>query len=316
MRFVSLASLTEEKSLELTCLNHVACESVKIQETDINRPGLALSGFYDYFAANRIQIFGNGEWAYLNSLSLDKQKTILKEFFSHQPLCVVFTHDHNPPEFFSEQAEEFNVPVLKTKLSTHKFIIAVTELLDAKLSPVETVHGVMVEVFGVGILITGESGVGKSETALELLERGHRLVADDYVEITVRGESRLYGRAHPDFEHHMEIRGLGIVNIKDLFGYGSVRNSKRLNLVIHLEEWQEGKEYDRIGLKEITQTILGVPVAKKILPVRPGRNIPILIETAAKNHRLQSMGIHPARRFVDNLQKVIKQKQIDAHNQN
>lgn len=293
---------------QIKLLNSDANLDVEIKEAEVNRPGLALTGFFNFFAHERIQLFGQGEWAYIMTISPRQLENALKIFFSYDLVGCVFTHDHDPPEVFLKFAVEKKVAIFKTPLSTHKFIVKISDFLDEKLAPSTTVHGVLVEVFGVGVLIRGKSGVGKSETALELIERGHRLVADDVVHIICRDESRLYGFVSETIEHHMEIRGLGIISIKDLFGAGSVRKGKRIDLIIYLEDWDEKKEYDRLGLEDTYEEILGVKVATLTIPVRPGRNVPILIETAAKNYRLKMMGYHPARQFNERLLKVIAER--------
>lgn len=284
-----------------------------IEEIDINRPGLALTGFFDYFASNRIQLFGKGEYAYLQSLDHDLQKIRLADFFNKDPVALVFTHANRPPDILLELASENNIPILITDLATQTFIIRLNNFLDEHLSPELVIPGVLTEVFGVGVLLQGKSGVGKSETALELVERGHRLVADDVVRIVCRDNQKLYGYVSETIEHHLEIRGLGIISVKDLFGSGSVRKSKRIDLIIHLEDWDPQKEYDRLGIKDKTEEILAVEVTSMVIPVRPGRNVPILVEIAAKNHRLKVMGFHSAQRFNEKLLQVMKDKTEQAN---
>ncbi len=297
-----------ELDLSLELLNPGADLSHRITDIEVNRPGLALTGFFEYFAYRRIQVFGKGEWAYLRSLEEEALRKSLERFFDYDLTCLVFTYGHKPPPLFLEFAQRKRVPVLKTLLPTQEFIGKLAYSLEEKLAPSMIFHGVLVEVFGVGVLLEGKSGVGKSETALELVERGHRLVADDVVEIVRKAGAKLYGYASPIIEHHMEIRGLGIINIRDLYGAGSVRKSKRIDLLIQLEDWDESKEYDRLGLEENTKEILGVKIPYIVLPVRPGRNVPILIETAAKNLRLKAMGIHPAKELNERLLEYMRGK--------
>ena len=297
--------LAEELHLHLSLLTQNANLDLQITENDLNRPGLALTGFFDYFANERIQLFGQGEWSYLQTMSPNVLDENLNKFFSYSLCCLIFTHNNSPPDSLLTRAEQKSIPVLRTDLNTHKFILRISHYLDEKLARSTILHGVLIEVFGVGVLLQGKSGVGKSETALELVERGHRLVADDIVEITCRDENRLYGSVSETIEHHMEIRGLGIISVKDLFGAGSVRKNKRIDLIIHLEDWDQEKEYDRLGLDEQKQEILGVEVDIMTIPVRPGRNLPILIETAAKNHSLKVMGHNAARLFNEKLRKLV-----------
>ncbi len=309
MRTVRVRDLLRHADhLQIILLNQDANLDAEIRETELNRPGLALTGFFNFFAHERIQLFGQGEWSYIESIPAGQLQTALKVFFSYELVACAFTHDHQPPELFMKFAVDHRVAIFKTPLTTHKFIAKMSDFLDEKLAPSTTVHGVLVEVFGVGILIRGKSGVGKSETALELVERGHRLVADDIVEIICRDESRLYGFVSETIEHHMEIRGLGIISIKDLFGAGSVRRGKRIDLIVHIEDWDDRHEYDRLGIEDSYEEILGVPVASLTIPVRPGRNLPVLIETAAKNHRLKMMGYHPARKFNERLLQIMQER--------
>lgn len=295
------------KELKIALHNSDADLTRKIMHHDVNRPGLALAGFYDYFAFERIQVIGNGEWAYLNSRKENELENLLSVFFSYDIPCLIFTCDHFPPEMMTKFASEKKIPILKTQWQTNRFISELMRFLEDYFVPSTTLPGVLVEVFGVGVMLTGKSGVGKSETALELLERGHRLVADDAIELS-RRHGRLYGQVSEILEHHMEIRGLGIINIRDLFGAGSVRKSKRVDLVIQLEDWQAGREYDRIGIEEKYREIMEISIPEIIIPVKPGRNIPILVETAAKLFRLKQMGYNPAKIFDQNLRNVIDAK--------
>lgn len=269
----------------------------KIYNSEINRPGLSLTGFFDFFAHDRIQIFGKGEWAYLNSLQEDKLNEISQKFFSFPLNCIIFTHGNYPPEQLKIKSEINDIPMFITSMTTHKFITIISDQLNRSLAPRTMRHGVLIEVFGIGILLSGKSGVGKSETALELIERGHRLVADDMVEIRRIAESYLEGSCSDVLRHHMEIRGLGIINIKDIFGVGSVRDSQQIELIINIEEANPDVYYDRTGLDEEFDEILGVKTPLIRIPVKPGRNIPILVETASMNQRLKNMGRHGAREF-------------------
>lgn len=276
----------------------------EIKVGDINRPGLSLAGFFDFFAYERIQVFGLGETAYMKRLTTEELKQILEKFFSYNVLCCIFTHGEQPFDAFIEIANRNNVPTFVTKYRTTRFVSLWTHAVEETFAPSKTVHGTLVDVYGVGVLLIGKSGVGKSECALELIEKGHRLVADDLVEIRKIDELFLFGTSQEVIMHHMEIRGLGILNVRDIFGIGSIRNRKRIELVVQLEEWDEQKEYDRLGIEERKYTMLDISVSYIIIPVRPGRNIPILIETAALNHRLKKSGIFSARELDQKIQNM------------
>ena len=278
----------------------------EIRVGDINRPGLSLAGFYDYFAFDRIQIFGMGETAYLRSLSNDARRKTYEKFFSYDVLCCVFTHDDTPDDIFIELANSRNVAVFVTRRDTTRFISLLIHVIDEIFAPSVTLHATFVDVFGVGVILQGKSGVGKSECALELIERGHRLIADDMLILHKIDEAVLMGTGSPMLKHHMEIRGLGIINVRDIFGIRSVRNRKRVELVVLLEEWVEGKEYDRLGLEDRKYNIMDIEIPFLTIPVRPGRNIPIIIETAALNQRLKKLGINSAQQLDRKIQDWMK----------
>ena len=278
---------------------------------DINRPGLTLSGFFDFFAFERLQVFGLGETAYISKLSAESRREVWGMFFSYNVLSCIFTHDQRPDEIFIEMANEKNVPTFVTGYRTTRFVSLWTHAVEEVFAPAASVHGTLVDVFGVGVLLIGKSGVGKSECALELVEKGHRLVADDIVKIKKIDEIFLFGKSAEIIMHHMEIRGLGIINLKDLYGISSVRNRKRVELVVQLEVWDEKTEYDRLGIDEEKYTILDIEVPYIVIPVRPGRNIPILIETAALNRRLKKMGIYSARDLDARIQNLSMDEEID-----
>jgi HPr kinase/phosphorylase len=277
----------------------------EIKYGEINRPGLALAGFFDYFAYDRIQIFGQGETAFMNQLSCEQKMKTYSDFFSYDLLCCIFTYDYVPDKLFLEFAEKKNVPIFLSKRGTTRFITLFVHVIDEIFAEQVTLHATLVDVFGVGVLLTGKSGVGKSETALELIERGHRLVADDMVIVKKIDESLLMGAGSEILKHHIEIRGIGIVNVREIFGIRSVRNRKRIEMVILLEEWDSAKEYDRLGLDDKKYSILDIEVPYITVPVRPGRNIPIIIETAALNQRLKKIGINSARELDEKIKKWI-----------
>jgi HPr kinase/phosphorylase len=275
---------------------------------DVNRPGLSLAGFFDFFAFSRIQVFGLGETAFMRKLPDDKMREMLNTFFSYDILCCVFTHDERPNDIFLELANSRNIPTFVSKYRTTRFVSLWTHAVEKYFSNIITVHGSLVDVFGVGVLLLGKSGVGKSECALELIEKGHRLVADDVVEIQKIDELFLFGTSAEIIRHHMEIRGLGIINVREIYGIASVRNRKRIDFIVLLEEWDENKEYDRLGIDEQKYTILDIDLSYITVPVRPGRNIPILVETAALNHRLKKMGTYSAKELDLKIQDIVRKE--------
>ncbi len=304
--------LDKAPELELSLLAGSEGLDREILTVDVNRPGLALAGFYKNLASDRIQVFGRGEFAFLQECSPEQKRNIHEEFLKYDFPGIVFTHGNRPVEDFLSFAEKSRIPIFSTPLSTHKFIIHYWRYLSEELAPSTALHGVLIEVYGVGILLKGTSGIGKSETALELVERGHRLIADDMVHIKCVGDTDLYGFSSDVIRYHMELRGLGIINVKDLFGVGAIRRRKRIELIVHLEDWDPEKEYDRLGLEEETETILGVKLPRIVVPVRPGRNIPILIETAAMNHRSKIMGYHAARELTMRINEEIQKKAVKS----
>ena len=300
-------NLKEHDSLDLRCVCGRRGLVRDITIPDLNRPGLALSGFFDSFAYQRVQLFGRGEVAYLNKILAEGRLDTVQQLFTYDLPCCIFTHNLEPAHAFVEIAESIGCPVLVTGLDSSEFSSRLLRILSNIFAPKVSIHGVLVEVYGLGILILGDSGVGKSETALELIERGHRLVADDVVEISCLNGNSLIGQgANKIIGHHMEIRGLGIINITQLYGVGSIRERKEVQIVAKLEEWDANKVYDRLGTEELTMDILGVQVPKLEIPVKPGRNVPIILETAAMNERLKSMGYFSAKEFNQNVLKWIE----------
>ncbi|MDR2522037.1 MAG: HPr(Ser) kinase/phosphatase [Spirochaetaceae bacterium] len=299
--------LRDHNSLNLRCVCGRRGLPREIATPDLNRPGLALCGFYEVFASNRIQIFGHGEAAYLRKLAKEGKEDQIAKLFTYEIPCCIFTCDLPVEDFFIREAEKSGCPVLTTDLETTEFIIRMLRVLSTVFSPKVTLHGVLVEVYGLGILITGESGVGKSEVALELIKAGHRLVADDVVEIhCINGNMLVGSGANKIIGHHMEIRGVGVINITHLFGVSAIRDNKRIQLITHLEEWDSSKNYDRIGKDELFVDILGVKIPKLEIPVKPGRNTRIVIESAAMNERLKNMGYNTAKEFNRNILKWIE----------
>ena len=299
--------LSGHDALQLKCIAGRRGLPRAITIPEINRPGLALSGFFENFAGDRVQLFGRGETAYLNKLHKEKNTETLKSFFAPGIPCCVFTYNCEPTEEFRELAEENCCPLLQTDLTSTEFTTRLTRVFSNIFAPHKTFHGVLVEVYGIGILLSGHSGVGKSETALELVERGHRLVADDIIEIRCVNGNTILGRgANTTISHHMEIRGLGIINISQLYGVGAIRNQKEVQLIVQLEDWDSSKAYDRLGTEQAYQELLGVKIPVIEIPVRPGRNLPIIIEAAAMNERLKDMGYNAAKDFNENVLKWIE----------
>ncbi len=300
-------------SLRLRCVGGRSGLSRVLTVPDINRPGLELAGFYESFAYERVQLFGRGEYAYLNKLQSEKNDEAIKKFFGYKMPCIIFTHNLVPSEEFLYVAESSDCPVLVTDLESTDFTSRLLRLFSNVFAPKKTMHGVLVEVYGIGILLLGDSGVGKSETALELVERGHRLVADDVVELSCVNGNTIIGRGANKFiSHHMEIRGLGIINIAQLYGVGVVREQKEVQLVVKLETWDQNRVYDRVGTEEITMDFLGVKIPYIELPVKTGRNMPIIIEVAAMNERLKSQGYYSAREFNQNVLNWIESGEAQA----
>lgn len=259
-------------------------KGIEINLSDINRPGLQFTGFYSYFASERVQVIGRTEWSFLDAMRVELRRKRLEKFFRFDTPCTIIARGLNPQEELLESASEHNRWVLRTNTHTTRLISKIMSYLDEKLAPETRMHGVLVEIYGIGILITGESGIGKSETALELIKRGHRLVADDAVDIK-EIEGILSGTSPYITEGMLEVRGMGIIDVPALYGLSSVLTRKTIDLVIYLEQWKEGKDYDRLGTANEYIEILNIPVRKMTLPLRPGRNVAVIIETAAVNYR-------------------------------
>ena len=293
---VKLSKVINEFSLETIYLNDLP-ENIEISCSRINRPGLQMVGFYDHYEPIRLQIIGKVEHLYLESLDSEERRSKLDDFFRSTPIGVIYTTSLPISEEVVSLAEKYGVPLLRTSKSSSDFMAALIAFLNVELGPRITRHGVLVEVYGEGILLLGDSGVGKSETAIELLKRGHRLIADDAVEIKRVSATTLVGRAPEIIRHYVELRGIGIVDVRRLFGMGAVKETEKIDLVINLETWQDGKMYDRLGLDEQKTNILGIDVPSIVLPVCPGRNLSVVIEVAAMNNRQKRMGYNTAEEF-------------------
>ncbi|MFC6039403.1 HPr(Ser) kinase/phosphatase [Paenisporosarcina macmurdoensis] len=275
--------------------------------SDISRPGLEMAGYFTHYPANRVQLLGKTELSFYDMLLPHERIERMKKLCSPETPAIIISHDMKVPEELKIASNEEHVPVLTAKMATTRFSSLLTNYLESKLAPTTAVHGVLVDIYGVGILITGKSGVGKSETALELVKRGHRLVADDCVEIRQEAENTLIGNAPKLIEHLLEIRGIGIIDIMTLFGASAVRSFKRISLIIDLEIWDKSKTYDRLGIEEEKMKIIDTDLTKLTIPVRPGRNLAVIIEVAAMNHRLKRMGVNAAEEFSNRLNDVISQ---------
>lgn len=276
-----------------------------ITTDDLYRPALEMAGYFHYYPKERVQLLGKTELAFIQTLDSRERKERLEKLCNDETPCIMLTRGLEPPLELIEQAAEKHIPVLRSQISTTIFSSRLTNFLERRLAPTTTIHGVLVDVYGMGILITGGSGIGKSETALELVKRGHRLVADDAVEIRQTSDGQLHGTAPELIRHLLEIRGLGIINVMTLFGAGAIRNNKRISVVIKLENWQPEKQYDRLGLDEETTRIIETNVPLVTVPVRPGRNLAVIIEVAAMNYRLKRMGYNAALQFTNKLTETI-----------
>ncbi len=277
----------------------------KVVTSEINRPALQLTGYFEHFYSERVQIIGYVEYTYLEGVPREKKIPVYEKFLSYNVPCIIYTSSTEPDEDMLRLAVQHDVPIFENKQSTSSFMAEIIRWLNVELAPCITIHGVLVEVYGEGILIMGESGIGKSEAALELIKRGHRLVTDDVVEIRKVSDETLVGSSPDITRHFIELRGIGIIDVKSLFGVESVKNSESIDLVIKLEEWDRDKEYDRLGLEEEYTEFLGNKVVCHSLPIRPGRNLAVIVETAAVNHRQKKMGYNAAQELYNRVQSSL-----------
>lgn len=275
---------------------------------DINRPALQLAGYFDHFDSVRVQIIGYVENSYLQTLTPERKKEIYEQLLSYGVPCIIFTADILPEEELLQQANVKGTPILTTSKKASPLLAEVVRWLNVQMAPCISIHGVLVDVYGVGVLIRGESGIGKSEVALELIKRGHRLVTDDAVEIRKVSDDTLVGSAPNITRHMIELRGIGIVDVKSLFGVQSIKETQSIDLVITLEDWEKGKEYDRLGLEEEYTEILGNRVQCHTIPIRPGRNLAVIVESTAINHRQKKMGYNAAQELYRRLQESLQQR--------
>lgn len=302
---VSLEKVIHEMKLEKL---YYPDKEIMIETADVNRPGLQITGFFDYFDPSRIQIFGMVENTYLAGLSAEVRYNNLKRLFEKNVSAVILSRNGNASAEMLKLAEEYETPVLRTAQPTSYFTSTLNAYLSMELAPRITRHGVLVEIYGQGVLILGESGVGKSETAVELIKRGHRLVADDAVEIKKVSSKTLIGVAPDIIRHFIEIRGIGIVDVKNIFGMGAVKDSENIDMIIHLETWDRNKQYDRLGLVDEYTNILGLDIPSLTIPVKPGRNLAVIFEVAAMNNRQKRMGYNAAeelnRRITEQMSRL------------
>ncbi len=304
MPSVSIERVIEK--LKLTNLTpQIDVTNIKISQPDINRPALQLAGYFEHFAETRPQIIGFVEYSYMEYLPEERKREVYPKLISKNTPCIIFCRDLQPDEIFMETALTNNVPVLRTDKSTSAFMAEIIRWLKVRLAPCISVHGVLVDVYGEGVLITGESGIGKSEAALELIKRGHRLVSDDVVEIRKVSDESLIGSAPDITRHFIELRGIGIIDVKTLYGVQSVMDTTNINLVIRLEDWDKEKKYDRLGLEENYTEYLGNKVVCHNIPIRPGRNLAIICESAAVNYRQKKMGYNAAQELYQRVQNSL-----------
>lgn len=301
---VSLEKIKNEFSLE-EIHSPYSCTDAEIISNDLNRPGLNFVGDYDFYDEKRIQVIGNAEYGYLNKLTEQKRREVLDEYMSHKPPLIVITRSNEIIPEMLEAAKKYGVFLMRTSVSTSRFVAGLISFLHVELAPRITCHGVLVEVYGEGILLLGESGVGKSEAAIELVKRGHRLIADDAVEVRRVSDKTLVGSSPENIRHFVELRGIGIINVRQIFGVGAVKVTEKIDMVINLEQWDNKKVYDRLGFENENTDILGVNVNSLTLPVKPGRNLAVIIEVAAMSNRQKKMGYNAAEELMKQLGMVI-----------
>ncbi len=307
MASVHLTQVIEKMKLE-NLTPEIDYTKKRITLAEVNRPALQLTGYFEHFDATRLQIIGFVEYTYMERLTDEQKAEIYDKLLSYEIPCIVFSRELMPDKLFLETAIRYQVPILSTKKTTSAFMAEIIRWLNVKLAPCISVHGVLLDIYGIGVLITGESGIGKSEAALELIKRGHRLVTDDVVELRKVSDDTLVGSAPDITKHFIELRGIGIVDVKALFGAVAVIDTQQVDMVIHLEDWDKDKEYDRLGMEESYTEYLGNKVVCHTLPIRPGRNLALICEAAAANHRQKQMGYNAAQELYDRVQKSLARR--------
>ena len=297
---VPLTKVISTMKLEVAYMPQVEGE-ILVSSADINRPGLQLVGFFDYFDNQRVQLIGKSELAYLSQLTPEQEEEVMEKFMAAKPVAVIQTRSTPPSPVALEKAKKYGVPLLVTPEATTNFSAALTAFLNIELAPRITRHGVLVEVYGEGVLLLGDSGVGKSETAIELVKRGHRLIADDAVEIRRVSNKTLVGSSPANIRHFLELRGIGIINVRRIFGIGAVKVTGRIDMLMNMEIWSQNKVYDRMGMEDEYTDILGLSVPSITIPVKPGRNLAMIIEVAAMNNRQKKLGYNAAHELLARL---------------
>ena len=307
MKGVPVSSLIEKMNLD-NLTREINADKIRIVHPDINRPALQLTGFYDHFDNERVQIIGYVEYAYINKLSTEEKIRTFDKLLSSKIPCLVWSRSHKPDEDILTLARKYGVPILMSDKTTSDLMAEIIRWLKVELAPTISIHGVLVDVYGEGVLIMGESGIGKSEAALELIKRGHRLVTDDVVEIRKVSDDTLVGTAPDITRHFIELRGVGIIDVKTLFGVESVKNTQAIDMVVKLEDWNKDKEYDRLGLEEQYTELLGNKIVCHSIPIRPGRDLAIIVESAAVNYRQKKMGYNAARELYNRVQQNLAKR--------
>lgn len=304
---VALSKVVEKMNLK-NVTPDVDMTPIRITTPEINRPALQLTGYFEHFASERVQIVGYVEYTYLEGMAMEQKIPIYERFVSSKIPCIIYTTMTRPDDELLHLANQYGVPVFVTDKATSAFMAEIIRWLNVELAPCISIHGVLVDVFGEGVLLMGESGIGKSEAALELIRRGHRLISDDVVEIRKVSDASLVGSAPNITKHFIELRGIGIIDVKTLYGVEAVRDTHSIDMVIKLEEWDRDKEYDRMGLEEEYTEFLGNQVVCHSIPIRPGRNLAIIVETAAVNHRQKKMGYNAAQELYNRVQQSLIKK--------
>lgn len=311
MASVKLTKLIDMYGLK-NCTPDIDLRGIKVTIPDINRPALQLIGYFEHFDSDRVQVIGYVEYSYIEHMDQEEKIKAYDRLMSKKFPCIIYCRDMQPDEAIIEAGNKYGVPVLVTDKATSAFTAELVRWLNVELAPCISIHGVLVDVYGEGVLIMGESGIGKSEAALELIKRGHRLVTDDVVEIRKVSDETLIGTAPDITRHFIELRGIGIIDVKTLFGVESVKETQSINMVIKLEEWSKDKDYDRLGLEENYTEFLGNKVVCHSIPIRPGRNLAVIVESAAVNHRQKKMGYNAAQELYNRVQRnLMKQEEDD-----
>ncbi|KRN04165.1 HPr(Ser) kinase/phosphatase [Holzapfeliella floricola] len=310
LNYVSIKNFAKDNDLTVL-VGEEYLDNKRIYVSDISRPGLELTGYFDYYPHERIQLFGMTEISFANQLTPDERLNVFTKMCTESTPVFLISRDLTPPKELIEAAEKNKMPVLISKLPTTRLSSVITDYLDYKLAERQSIHGVLVDIYGTGILLTGNSGIGKSETALELVQRGHRLIADDRVDVFQQDEKTIVGEAPSILKHLLEIRGIGIVDVMNLFGVGAVRQSTPISLIVNLENWDPKASYDRLGSADDYQTIFDVDVPKMTIPVKVGRNLSIIIEVAAMNFRAKNLGFDATKVFENQLTELIEQNKQD-----